>query len=204
MGLPGPGRPKTVNPPKPNSTKRGSCSQWSLYTDPMRSFRLSLLTAAAALGLGSCSLVNRAQPTTFGPDQTWNVQGKDGETLVYATVNTRSFSEFSMDRPELTGPQAKVRVRSNIEPLLSVRLLFPGATPLIVQEVQTTRTDFTWNGGVAGRLYRCRVTPRAGQQDEWLIGELTRVDQGQDTALGGCTIQLTKAAPPAPPKKSLF
>lgn len=174
-----------------------------LYTTGMRPLRLSLLAVAAALGLGSCSLLGRAQPATFGPEQTWNVQGRDGDALVYASVNTRSFSEYTLDRPEFSGPQAKVKVRSNLDPLLAVRLLFPGGVPMVVQQVESAQTDFTWNGGSAGLLYRCRVTPRP-EQDQWLLGELTRTDQGKESVLGGCTIQLTKAAPPPRPKTSLF
>ncbi|WP_034384708.1 hypothetical protein [Deinococcus sp. YIM 77859] len=156
---------------------------------------LSVPACLCLLLLSACTprlqnLPGLSRPTTFAAGQSWLVQGRDGERLVSAEVATGRFGTYDMDRSDVPagGEQASIRVRSNLTPVMTLRLLFPGSTPMIVQTVATGETDFLWNAGQAGAVYRCRV--RAGEPGlDYLSGDFVRVEEGKEVPLGSCGVR---------------
>ncbi|EYB66614.1 hypothetical protein DEIPH_ctg084orf0031 [Deinococcus phoenicis] len=155
----------------------------------MARFPLAALACLSLLTLSACSLTS-SRPTTFAAGQNWLAQGYDGGQLTSAEVATGRFSTYDMDRSDVPAgsEKARVKVRSNLNPVMALRLLFPGGTPMLVQTVSTGQTDFLWNAGTAGVMYRCRV--QTGDVNvTYISGDLVRVDQGREVPLGSCGVR---------------
>ncbi|GMA13717.1 hypothetical protein E5F05_15495 [Deinococcus metallilatus] len=141
------------------------------------------------LTLSACTL-SPSRSTPFAAGQNWLAQGYDNGQLTSAEVATGRFSTYDMDRSDVPAgsEKASVKVRSNLNPVMTLRLLFPGGTPMIVQTLSTGETDFLWNAGMAGAIYRCRVLARdAGIT--YISGDFVRVDQGKEVPLGSCGVR---------------
>ncbi|GAA5513410.1 hypothetical protein Dcar01_02145 [Deinococcus carri] len=155
----------------------------------MARFPLAALACLSLLTLSACSLTS-SRPTTFAAGQNWLAQGYEGGQLTSAEVTTGRFSTYDMDRSDVPAgsEKASVKVRSNLNPVMTLRLLFPGGTPMLVQTVSTGQTDFLWNAGTAGVMYRCRVQAREAGIN-YVSGDFTRVEQGREVPLGTCGVR---------------
>lgn len=161
--------------------------------------RLSLAAAAclSLLFLGACTPrlsalpgLSRPASSAFTAQQRWLAQGYEEGRLVSAEVETGLFALYDMDRSDVPagGEQASVRVRSNLNPVMTLRLLFPGSTPMVVQTVATGEANFLWNAGRPGALYRCRVLARDPGVD-YISGDFARVEEGREVPLGSCGVR---------------
>lgn len=154
-----------------------------------------LVSFLALLTLSACTpslsgRLSRPAPGTFAAGQRWLVQGYEGEQLRSAEVETGRFGTYDMEPSDVPSGSQKgsVRVRSNLNPVNTLRLLFPGSTPMLVQPVGSAQTDFLWNAGVAGATYRCRVQA-GGAGVDYLSGDLVRVENGREVPLGSCGVR---------------
>ncbi|GAA5532911.1 hypothetical protein [Deinococcus aluminii] len=123
--------------------------------------------------------------------QTWVVEGRDGDQSIRMEVPTGWLGSYQTDAPASPGAsQAKKSLYANRHPGWgAMRALWPGGAPLLVFDAETREADFLWNAGAAGTLYGCRVILREPNIIR-ATGTFQRSDSGRDQALGSCTVSL--------------
>ncbi|MFC4639427.1 hypothetical protein [Deinococcus hohokamensis] len=147
---------------------------------------MRILYPAFSLILAGCTL-SPSHPGSFQAGQEWQVTGLDQDQALSVQVSTGQFREYQTSQRDLHLGSASppVTVHMNQAPLTMLRLMWPGAMPLVARSDQGGEVVVVWNAGQVGAVYRC-VFMDWGQPVTRLWGTLTRLDPDQDVALGSC------------------